>query len=62
MEIFTHGLMNYFRSGALEFSKDEIINLLQEMGEAVLVQAVTKKIEKGEILPSDPRLDVNAIK
>ena len=62
MEIFTHGLMNYFRSGALEFTKDEIINLLQEMGEAVIAQAVHKKIEKEEILPSDPRLSVHVTK
>jgi len=56
MEIFTHGLMNYFRSGALDFTKEEIIDVLQEMGEAVIVQAVTKKLKNGELLQSDPRL------
>jgi len=62
MEIFTHGLMNYFRSGALDFTKEEIIDMLEEMGEAVLMLAVKKKIEKGELLQSDPRLNIQVTK
>ena len=56
MEIFTYGLMNYFRSGALDYTKDKVVDVLEEMGEAVIMQAVKKKIDKGELLPTDPRL------
>jgi len=62
MEIFTYGLMNYFRSGTLDYTKEKIIDVLEEMGEAVITLAVKKKIEKGELLPTDPRLSIQVRK